>query len=259
MFNKFANIGRRLAISALRQTRKSTNVFVKGVTPIPLNELISPLRYDILIRKKYFSFFRSHIEIYRSNFPKYLELAYQQPYYVWFRDVACFRFDPDLLYNREALNKAFVDRIHRSAELFNSFEKHGLNPVGLSESPPIALHSARRVLPTESSKFVRRDFYAGDGCHRLALLLLFEYQILEPESYVVRIHDEFSPLDNTSILIRKMPVSECEYSAFLSLGYGQFEFADLASLLRHIRKTQPRAAHELERIIELDAPYLVSQ
>ena len=259
LIRRYLGIGRRFTAEAFFRAGLYNKLYQKGTKPVSLGELISPLRYDILIRMNYIEFYRSHVDLFHSNFSGYLELARTTPYFVWFRDVACFTFRPRLLSNKAALDKAFAQRLHGVARLLESFEKRGLDSAASFKLYPITLQAAKRVLPTDSGMMIHREFYAGDGCHRLALLLLSGCRVLQPAFYRVILRNEMRPFDNTSILLRSLPIGESEYAAFLSLGYADESFANLESLQRNVQEKRPEAVKELKRVLELNIPNLTAQ
>ena len=54
--------------------------------PIPINSLMSPLRYDILIRVKFYKFLLDNLELYHKNFPEFTSQALDHQYYIWYKD-----------------------------------------------------------------------------------------------------------------------------------------------------------------------------
>jgi hypothetical protein len=111
-----------------------------------------------------------------------MRIAAQCPYHTWFERVYCHRFDPGLLRNDDARWRAYCRRVQASARLYFSFEKHGFLP-----DHKITLRSGRRILASDSGKPVSARVFAGDGCHRLALLLKQGALVLKPGQYVVKV------------------------------------------------------------------------
>lgn len=237
----------RYAVRVLGKSGKSSRSYLRGNRPVSLNELICPLRYDILIREYFFEFLRAHDDIYRSEFREFLRLARNTPYFNWFRDIVCVRFKPELLSNEADLNEAFAERVMKTAQLLASFERRGLD-----SGQPITLRAGEKVLPTSSGKGIYRGLYAGDGCHRLALMRLRGYDKLNPEFYRISLEPEYRPLDNTTILIRSLSMREPEYARFLSMGYAEREFSDLVSLRNHVQRAHPKSMKEFDQVLESD-------
>src|SRR5688572_7146480 len=173
---------------------------------VALDRLISPLRYDILVRAEFFRFHGEHAALYDHSLPDYLAAAQSHSYFLWFTEVYVRRFHPELAGNPRALLDAFADRVRRSVELFRSFEARGFD-----SRHPIVLRSGRTILPTETGKVVSATVFAGNGCHRLALLLARGVRWLEPGTYVVKRTPTFRPLDNTALLLPVLRLSEAEY------------------------------------------------
>ena len=231
--------------------RNKRTRYVKGNRQVEISSIISPLRYDTLIRQNYFSYFESNIHLYKNNSHEYIQLALRNPYFLWFRDVSLARSSPHLPRHPDEVEKAYAAKIRRSADLYFRFKTNGFDL-----NSPIALHTAKNITATSSGKLIIRDFYAGDGCHRLALLNLFGYRYLEPEFYKVKIGESYSPLDNTIILIKATTIRESEYYAFLSMYYADKVFFDRDSLRSYVAREAPWKVSEMDRVLEIDVPVL---
>ena len=57
-----------------------------GSVDVVLDELVSPLRYDVVIRQEFFAFLDANVDLLEEFGDLVLE-AHAEPYYVWFRDV----------------------------------------------------------------------------------------------------------------------------------------------------------------------------
>ncbi len=90
----------------------------------------------------------------------------------------------------------------------------------------------------------------------MALLRLAGHDSLNPQFYRINVEPEYSPLDNTMLLIRSLSMREPEYADFLSMSYADSECSDLASLRSHVRDKRPKALAELDQVIALDRPFL---
>ena len=51
-----------------------------------LDELVSPLRYDVVVRQQFFAFLDANAEL-LDEFSDLVIEARGQPYYVWYRDI----------------------------------------------------------------------------------------------------------------------------------------------------------------------------
>lgn len=232
------------------QSRISKNSwkYLSGSEPISINSLISPLRYDIVVRIDYFRFLEENLTLFKDDFQQYIAKAMRLPYFTWFTKVVCTRFSHHLLNNRKALALAFENRIRKSTELYLQFQQ-----IGFDSQNPVTLHSGEVILPTSTGKRINIRYYAGDGCHRIALLKLMGHKNLLPQFYRIKYFCKFSPLDNTNLLIRSLSINKESYLAFLSIGYSNDKlFTDKKSLLEYVQKNDPVRLSELESIIERD-------
>lgn len=210
-----------------------------GREPVVIDDLVSPLRYDILIRQRYFEFLEGHHQLYERDLPHLAELSRALPYYTWYATVVIPRYSPELRDRPDLIEQAFERRVAASAELYRSFERRGYDPAF-----PITLRTGREITPTETGKALARRIYAGDGCHRLALVRARGTTVLEPGTYVLKRDRRFTPLDNTSLLLRALSVDGASYREFLALSYGD--------------RPDPERAAEMRHVAEIDAALLVS-
>jgi hypothetical protein len=240
---------------ALRRTRRrlvmaaSPWKYRKGTVPLPIKWLISPLRYDVLVRLEFLRFHERHLDLYGTDFPAYLAKALDQPYFVWFREVLCRRRCPGLRDDRDGLVRAYEAKVRETAGLHRNYRERGFD-----RRDPIILRSGGKVLPTSTGKAIRRKMFVGDGCHRMALLMLDGAEILEPGHYRVRRYPAYEPLDNTHLLIGPLRLSRGEYYRYLSGGYTASTCEDRDMLLASVRKQEPARVAELEQVIAIDEP-----
>lgn len=176
-----------------------------------IDELISPLRLDVLVRANFFSFIRRHRELIAQDWDGFIWLARQEPYHVWYNEIVLADFDHD----RRAGDPFFQQRVRRAISLLESWEEHGFK-----QRWPIQLWRTERPRPTRSGKLVSREYFLGDGCHRLALLMLHNVTELTEAQIRIVPRLKLSPRDNTSILLSKLRISEADYLSFLARGYG---------------------------------------
>jgi hypothetical protein len=220
-----------------------------GEVPVEIDSLVSPLRYDIIIRLQYFRFFADQRQLFATDFTAYFKQALRHPYFTWFHEIFCRRFRPDLLDDRPALLNAFAERLLRSADLFDSFAA-----TGFDTKRPITLRSGLRISPTDSGKLIVRSFYPGNGCHRIALLMARGETVLAPNRYRFQSVDRFQPLDNTARLLSVLGISPEEYFSFIGRGYGYPEANNEARLLGWVRQRYPGSFQEIVRTVEADRP-----
>jgi hypothetical protein len=222
-----------------------------GTEPVVVDDLISPLRYDILVRQRYFEFLREHRELAAGDLAPLAEASRTHAYFVWFSRVVVPRFQPELVGQPELIARAFTKRVAASVDLLRSFEAHGLDPAR-----PLVLETGRTIEPTATGKQLARRLYPGDGCHRLALLRASGITELEPGSYRVRSVRRFTPLDNTALLLGELEIDPVTYRRFLALSYGPLVEAALDGGETAPGDAPEGALDEVRRVMRLDAPLL---
>jgi len=221
--------------------------YVEGTDAIDIWRLISPLRYDVLVRKRFFDLLQQERRTYEHDFEGFMRIAAQCPYHTWFERVYCHRFDPGLLRNDDARWRAYCRRVQASARLYFSFEKHGFLP-----DHKITLRSGRRILASDSGKPVSARVFAGDGCHRLALLLKQGALVLKPGQYVVKVSNRYSPLDNTALLLNALGLSNSDYVAFISASFSERHHSRVEELLDDVAARSPWRLDELRQVLAAD-------
>jgi hypothetical protein len=216
---------------------------------VDIDRLISPLRYDVLVREQYLRFLDGRRALHDRDFAAYVALARREPYYAWFRAVAIHRIRPGTADGGEDLEAAFRERLRKTTRLADGFAARGFDP-----QYPIILRSAGPVAVTATGKAVAGRLFPSDGCHRLALLRLSGHRQLRPEQYRIRAERGWQPPDNTGTLIGALGLTATEYFEFLSLGYAVGVHDDEEALLANV--AAPSDAGELRRIIAIDRPCL---
>jgi hypothetical protein len=209
------------------------------------------LRYDILVRERYFELIRERRALAEEDFDAFLELSRQQPYFTYFTQVAIPSHRPDLLGDDERVNAAFERRVRASVALHDSFDS-----TGYDRRRPIILRTGEQIEPTATGKRLASRIYAGDGCHRLACLRASGVDVLEPDMYRLHVAQVFTPRDDTALLLGAMAVSRSDYFSFLSLSYADMELSSEEALLDHVRSVSPDRLPELEQVIAVDSPLL---
>ena len=173
-----------------------------GTEPLPIVPLISPLRYDIVVRLEYLRFLEANIAWFDRDFPSYVEAARKTGYFVWFTEVMCRNFRPRLLHTERKLQRAFEHRLRKTTRMYLRFLKSGFD-----RRFPVLLNTGDRILKTDTGKHIICRYYAGDGCHRIALLLLAGESVLQAETYYVRCFRHYAPRDNTARLVQTLSLS----------------------------------------------------
>jgi hypothetical protein len=216
---------------------------------IDIGRLICPLRYDVWVRIEFIRLLRDEWALYRDDLSAFLDRAPARAYYVWFRDVRCVRYHPQVARDPELLESAFMERVHKSARLWHSVDRDGFDV-----STPIRLMSGRSIRNV-NGKAIRGRYFAGDGCHRIACLHLIGRANLEPAHYEVSIQPSLEPMDNTAILIDCLPIGRAAYLRYLSHFYCDGAELDSADgILHDVASRKPDLLPELESVLAFDLP-----
>jgi hypothetical protein len=204
--------------------------------------LVSPLRFDVLLRRSFLDFYGERRELYRRDFEQFARLAREHEYFVWFERVMCTAWQPHVLEDERLLAEAWAKRLHAAAELYDSYESRGFDSRW-----PITVYEGHTVLPTVTGKRVTRDVYAGDGNHRLALLMAAGQTTLLPSQYRIKRFRRLIPSDTTPRLVGALRVDEERYLAFLRAGYPSMRI-ERAGAEIHVEGALEAEVRELLRI-----------
>ena len=216
---------------------------------IDMERLICPLRYDLCVRIEFIRLLRDEPALYERDLDGFLRRPAARAYYVWFKEIACARYRRDLYPSDALVTPAFIERVHETAGLWRSIQRNGDDT-----STPIRLWSGRSIRSV-NGKPIASEYFAGDGCHRLSCLYLMGQRRLEPAEYEVRVARRFQPLDNTSPLIRLLPLDRTAYLRFISRFYcGGLELESADEILRHVRAHDPNLLAELTAVFDFDLP-----
>ncbi len=215
-----------------------------------IDRLISPLRYDVLVRQRYLEFLAWNLDLFHRDFDAFVDLARREPYHAWFCAVAIHRIRPGTV--AEELDGAFRERLRKTTRLYLAMSERGFDPQF-----PITVRTAGPVATTATGKIVTGRLFPSDGCHRLAMLRHTGHRSLLPQWYRLRSDGDWQPPDNTGTLIGALGISRAEYFEFLSLGYADSILSEQDALLAHAASAED--ADELRRIIAIDAPALERQ
>lgn len=217
-----------------------------GNESIQIATLVSPLRYDILVRVEFFRLIMDEHED-SIDLGGVANDARVRPYFEWFSSVACPQFMPHLVTDEAALGVAFRQQIRRAVRLKDSFMQRGYD-----RKRPILLKTGSVVESTATGKLVQHRYFPGNGCHRLALLLLGGSEELQPGQYRVGVQDCLRPRDNTAILLPSLAMTASAYYSFVSRGYLKQECLDEPSLRETLRRERPERYEEVDSVIEYD-------
>jgi O-antigen/teichoic acid export membrane protein len=218
-----------------------------GTVDVLLDELVSPLRYDVVIRQQFFAFLDANAELI-EEFNDLVFEAKSHPYYVWFRDVMIGKRTKKL--KGRTLDEGFADQIERVLAIrarFNPADEHW-GELLLRELPP--------GTTTNTGKVIGPRFVPVDGCHRLALLRHHGRKVLPAGTYQL-VADKQAPKDNTAILIPKLRLTEQDYLTFLATGFDQDSPTSLHELVAGVALTHPDRVQELESVMSVDLPLLL--
>lgn len=212
-----------------------------GAEPIDIARLISPLRYDVVVRAQFYSFLEQHEHL---PGPALVEAARHEPYRVWFEQVAVPRFRPWTTARPGELEQGFDERVLRSLQMLRSYRVSGFD-----ERRPITLRWVRGVARTDTGVVVSARLHLGDGGHRLALLLRAG-GTLHPGQFRVDPRRQPAVLDNTVILARALDLTEADYARFIGRAFTDEGFDTVAGLQSHLANTDPKRVGELERVLQ---------
>lgn len=222
---------------------------IKIAKTIDIGRLICPLRYDLWVRIEFVRLLRDEWTLYSDDLPGFLDRPQSRAYYVWFKEVRCALYHPQIYRNEERVESEFVTRVQETAALWKSIERNGYD-----RSTPIRLGSGRSIRSV-NGKTINATYFAGDGCHRMSCLYVTGQTRLEPEDYEVQVRREFEPLDITATLVQRLPLDRASYLRFLSRFYCdglQLDSAD--RILRQVASEKPDLLAELESVLAFDLP-----
>lgn len=210
-----------------------------GSADLDIQQLISPLRYDVLVRAEFFAFLAERPASEPEG--RLVAAARAEPYHVWFRHVAMARFRPWTLQGDRVFDEQFAERVLTARTLWRSFQASGFDPRSR-----VTLRAGLGATVTDSGIVIDRPFHVGDGGHRLALLLA-SGGCLAAGQY--RVDPRPAPvIDNTAVLVPLLHISEAEYARFLSAGYLQEECSDLQGLCEHLADVAPARVREIRAL-----------
>jgi hypothetical protein len=231
----------------VRRSRRQVVPGRKIAQPVSIGRLMCPLRYDLHVRIEFIRLVRDQWTLYANDLAGFLECPQSKAYYVWFKEVACARYQRQIYADDRSLQSAFLGRVHETARLWKSITSNGYDL-----STPVRLQSGRSIRAVHGKR-IKSAYFAGDGCHRLSCLYLMGHDRLEPEQYEVEFARTYRPLDNTAILIKKLPLNRTEYLHFISRFYCDGKELDSVEEIRHhVASHSPTLLPELESVLAFD-------
>jgi len=166
-----------------------------AVEEIDILSMVYPLRYDILIRKKFFEFYVSNKELYLRDVSAFMCLARETQYYEWFCRIIAVREKYNFTKDINVINKHYEERIRESINIYESIIAKGFDC-----NYPIIPHTGEKILPAISGRTSVIKYHMGDGCHRLSCLIALGYEKLPKEYFRIKVFNKYVPLDNTIVL-----------------------------------------------------------
>lgn len=215
-----------------------------GDVDLPVHELVSPLRLDVLVRVEMFRTIEEHPA---ATDDELIARARGGDYETWFRSVAMTRYEPGIAADDRRFEEEFASRVAKTIALWRSFTAHGFD-----ERHPITLRrpGPRTRLPI--GKPVERERYLGDGCHRLAMMVAAGSQVVPAGRYRVEPVAVPEVLDNTAVLLPLLRPDEERYARFIAWGYDVPAAATVADVLDAIRQRHPERLSEASAVVAAD-------
>jgi hypothetical protein len=215
-----------------------------GRHDVDVASLISPLRYDVLVRAEFFTFLEQWGDRRLDDGDALVAAAGELPYATWFRSVAMARFRPWVLGDPVLLQQQFRERVLSALALWRSFRGRGFDPTH-----PVTLRWTAGPLRTDTGLMIDRRLHVGDGGHRLALLLSAGLP-LSADLYRVDRRPQRTLIDNTAVLVPALGIADQEYVRFVARGYTGTEYRDATQLVLDVGRTDPARASEIASVVE---------
>lgn len=215
---------------------------------IELASLISPLRFDVIVRLDFVTALGREIDAGRGELPVALELAATTGYATWFRTIAALRV-PGATRSIETLESALRTRVRKTLELQTGFMR-----AGFDARHPVTIRISSQLETTTTGKVIAPRLLPHDGCHRLALLLWAGRTHIDPGEYLVLRSTSFRPPDNTATLLRHLDVDLATYLRFLTPGYLGRAITDLDAARSAMRELPEPTRTEALSVLAIDLP-----
>src|SRR5688500_9377693 len=107
-----------------------------GVEPLVIDELISPLRYDVLVRSQFFEFLTASRPLFDASPERFVAAVRETDYHRWYRTVAVHAIGI-AEQSDEVVEQAFHSRVLRSVALADSVAVRGFVP-----KPPLTVRAS---------------------------------------------------------------------------------------------------------------------
>lgn len=169
---------------------------------IPLNTIINPLRYDIIIRENFIKFYLKDKDIYKKDFELFVDKALDELFYDYFK-IKTSVYRPKLLKDKELLAETYIKYIKNFINLFEDIKNNGFD-----NDFPITLH--RNIFS--------KKLYMGNGCSRIACLKFLGYRYLRKEQGKVLVSLYHKPKNNTLMLFNLNLINKKIYNNFIQNG-----------------------------------------
>ncbi|HET8600732.1 MAG TPA: hypothetical protein VFL99_10430 [Segeticoccus sp.] len=205
-----------------------------GVSDVSIRRLISPLRYDVVVRAQFFDLLESRYGTSRWDVDGIAREATSHPYHVWFTDVAMARFRPWVLTDGDLLASQFAERVRRSMALWTSYRQRGFDT-----RQPVTLRVTQVDTLTDTGVELPARLHVGDGGHRLAVLLASGRDLLEPAMYRVDPRPFTRLIDNTAILLPSLQLTQEQYARFVAPAFMDRSAASCADVLTELAGRSP--------------------
>lgn len=217
---------------------------------IQILSLACPLRYDLLVRRDFYTCYCNHADLFASDFESFLERPVVKDYYTFFRNARIQRYRPELYDAHDRLREMFGDLVRRSVRLYES-----VSTDGFDTSRPISLQSGLSV-EHERGVSVDAKYYAGDGCHRIACLWALGFENLPKEYYRVEVYRVCRPLDVTAQLMGVLPNGRQRYWRYLAAYYCDgHDAGDASAVIEYVKRHKPDRVAEVESVIRVHSEH----
>ncbi len=212
---------------------------------LEIGALISPFRYDVLVRVEFFRLARANRSLIETDLDAFIDLASRTSYRVWFEEIAAqaAQIGPA---NPDRIDQAFARRVRTSIDLMNRYESYG----GFDPRYPVTVNRLPAGTPLQGKTLPYDQWLPVNGCHRLALLYLDNQKYLRPEQY--RIDPSGPLLSSTTVLVRELGVDEASYTSFVGLGFNIDGAETVEELIAAASERSDALAHTVAGLVDVD-------
>ncbi len=185
---------------------------------IPIWSIVSPLRYDVLVRRDFYSFYAAHRDLYLEDRNGFADLARKDQLLYLVLGVRGRTRQQSPAYEQNLAGFQVFAANEPSSPAVRERQTVRV-PDSVSDHPqdgkpdPSPYDESRGA---SSGKRLGAKYFLADGCHRVALLMALGHQNLPAEYFRVKHYQEFSPFDSTVLLARRVVQDASEYYCFLS-------------------------------------------